>query len=46
MRGELDGLVALVESHFTYEEKKIATALNALTPPPPDDFTLRDTRHR
>ncbi|MER8044568.1 hemerythrin domain-containing protein [Streptomyces sp. NPDC094032] len=28
--GELDGLVALVESHFTYEERKLVSALNAL----------------
>lgn len=45
VRGELDGLVALVESHFTYEEKKLTAALNALDTPLPDDFTLRDT-HR
>lgn len=28
---ELDGLTALLESHFYYEEKKIVAALNALT---------------
>ena len=28
---ELDGLAALLESHFRYEEKKLVTALNALT---------------
>jgi hypothetical protein len=31
LRGELDGLAALLESHFRYEEKKLVTALNALT---------------
>ncbi|MFC8080563.1 hemerythrin domain-containing protein [Streptomyces sp. NPDC057307] len=41
VRGELDGLVALVESHFTYEEKKLVAALNALNTPLSDDFTLR-----
>ncbi|MFB8349480.1 hemerythrin domain-containing protein [Streptomyces niveus] len=44
VRGELDGLVALVESHFTYEEKKLVAALNALDTPLPDDFALRDAR--
>ncbi|NML51910.1 hemerythrin domain-containing protein [Streptomyces sp. R302] len=38
----LDGLIALVESHFTYEEKKLVAALNGLSPPLPDDFALRD----
>ncbi|WP_206068112.1 hypothetical protein [Nonomuraea composti] len=33
VQGELDGLAALVESHFTYEERKIAAALNALDVP-------------
>lgn len=46
VRGELDGLVALVESHFTYEEKKLVDALNALDVPLPDDFALRDTPGR
>lgn len=46
VRGELDGLVALVESHFTYEEKKLVDALNTLRTPPPDDFTLRDAPGR
>jgi hypothetical protein len=31
LRTELDTLAALVESHFTYEERKIVTALNRLT---------------
>ncbi|MFF5202691.1 hemerythrin domain-containing protein [Micromonospora parva] len=31
VRGELDGLAALLESHFRYEEKRLVTALNALT---------------
>ncbi|MFD3524421.1 hemerythrin domain-containing protein [Streptomyces sp. NPDC058653] len=46
VRGELDGLVALVESHFTYEEKKLVDALNALGAPLPDDFALRDAPGR
>ena len=29
-RTELDGLAALLESHFTYEEKRLVAALNAL----------------
>jgi hemerythrin-like domain-containing protein len=32
IRGELDGLAVLLESHFTYEERKLTTALNALDP--------------
>ncbi|MFJ4873439.1 hemerythrin domain-containing protein [Streptomyces sp. NPDC088757] len=31
VRNELDGLAALLESHFVYEEKKIVSALNELT---------------
>ncbi|MGW3888389.1 hemerythrin domain-containing protein [Micromonospora chokoriensis] len=31
VRGELDGLAALLQSHFRYEEKRLVTALNALT---------------
>jgi hypothetical protein len=30
---ELDGLAALLESHFTYEERTLATALNHLRAP-------------
>jgi iron-sulfur cluster repair protein YtfE (RIC family) len=30
IRAELDGLAALLESHFTYEERKITAALNGL----------------
>ncbi|MEV0199891.1 hemerythrin domain-containing protein [Nonomuraea sp. NPDC050691] len=33
LRGELDGLAALVESHFTYEERKIVAALDTLRAP-------------
>ncbi|MDV5142939.1 hemerythrin domain-containing protein [Streptomyces sp. SBC-4] len=44
--GELDGLIALVESHFTYEEKKLVTALNELGTPLPDDFRLSDLTGR
>jgi iron-sulfur cluster repair protein YtfE (RIC family) len=32
VRGELDGLTAILESHFAFEEKRIVTALNALAP--------------
>ena len=31
-RAELDGLAALIESHFAWEEKRIVAALNALRP--------------
>jgi hemerythrin-like domain-containing protein len=31
VRAELDGLTALLESHFVYEEKRIVAALNALS---------------
>jgi iron-sulfur cluster repair protein YtfE (RIC family) len=30
VRAELDGLAALLESHFVYEEKKLVAALNSL----------------
>ncbi len=30
---ELDGLTAIMESHFFYEEKRIVAALNSLEPP-------------
>ncbi|POM22658.1 Hemerythrin HHE cation binding domain protein [Actinomadura rubteroloni] len=33
VRGELDGLMAIMESHFAYEERSIVTALNALDVP-------------
>jgi hypothetical protein len=33
IRQELDGLAALLESHFPYEERKLATALNDLPAP-------------
>ncbi|MFF2570551.1 hemerythrin domain-containing protein [Streptomyces sp. NPDC058084] len=46
IRRELDGLVALVESHFTFEERKLVTALNALEEPLPEDFALRDLTER
>ncbi|MEU0405128.1 hemerythrin domain-containing protein [Streptomyces sp. NPDC006197] len=46
VRGELDGLMALVESHFTYEEKKLVAALDGLGTPLPDDFALRDLTGR
>ncbi|WP_406859157.1 hemerythrin domain-containing protein [Streptomyces sp. HUAS MG47] len=32
-RRELDSLAALIETHFTYEEKRIVAALNALEVP-------------
>lgn len=31
VRSELDSVAALLETHFTYEERKIANALSALT---------------
>jgi iron-sulfur cluster repair protein YtfE (RIC family) len=34
-RAELDGLAALLESHFTYEEKRLVAALNGLADGPP-----------
>ncbi|WP_026416194.1 hemerythrin domain-containing protein [Actinomadura oligospora] len=33
VRRELDGLAALMETHFTYEEKRIVSALNELDVP-------------
>jgi hypothetical protein len=33
VRTELDSLAALMETHFRYEERRIASALNALNPP-------------
>jgi hypothetical protein len=30
---ELDGLAALLESHFVYEEKRLVSALNSLSAP-------------
>lgn len=33
VRTELDTLAALLETHFTYEEKRIVTALNSLDAP-------------
>ncbi|WP_030488860.1 hemerythrin domain-containing protein [Micromonospora chokoriensis] len=40
VRAELDGLAALLESHFRYEEKRLVSALNALTGRPgrPEDL--------
>jgi Hemerythrin HHE cation binding domain len=44
VRAELDGLAALLESHFVYEEKRLVSALNSLTVPdwdcPGPDFLL------
>lgn len=34
VRAELDGLAALLETHFTYEERKLVAALNRLTGDP------------
>ncbi|GII58710.1 hypothetical protein Pth03_70990 [Planotetraspora thailandica] len=43
-RNELEGLAALLESHFTYEEKRVVAALNSLIVPEWDgsrpDFLL------
>jgi iron-sulfur cluster repair protein YtfE (RIC family) len=32
LRAEFDGLAAILESHFTYEERKLVAALDALEP--------------
>ena len=44
VRAELDGLAALLESHFAYEEKRLVSALNSLSVPewdsPGPDFLL------
>jgi hemerythrin-like domain-containing protein len=44
VQSELDGLAALLESHFTYEERKIVAALNSMDAPgwdgSPPDFLL------
>jgi len=32
LRGELEGIVAVLESHFAFEERTIVSALNALDP--------------
>lgn len=32
LRRELDGLTAILESHFSFEERRLATALDALGP--------------
>jgi hypothetical protein len=46
VRGELDSLAALMETHFVYEEKRIVAALNELDVPGWDrrtpDFLLAD----
>ncbi|MFJ2030705.1 hemerythrin domain-containing protein [Streptosporangium sp. NPDC087985] len=36
VRAELDGLAALLESHFVYEEKQLVAALNSLSAPSRD----------
>ncbi len=42
-RAELDGLAALLESHFGYEEKKIVAALNSVRVPWSEpEFLRRD----
>jgi hemerythrin-like domain-containing protein len=41
VRAELDGLAALLESHFVYEEKRLVAALNSIsTALPPSAFSL------
>lgn len=32
VRGEIDGLTAILESHFDYEERKLVEVLNGLSP--------------
>lgn len=34
VRREIDGLAAILESHFQWEERRLAAALDALDPPP------------
>ncbi|MFE9652312.1 hemerythrin domain-containing protein [Micromonospora sp. NPDC006431] len=38
VRAELDGLAALLESHFSYEERKLVAALDALTAGTPHEL--------
>ncbi|MFG3686440.1 hemerythrin domain-containing protein [Micromonospora sp. NPDC047740] len=38
VRAELDGLAALLESHFSYEERKLVGALDALTAGTPHEL--------
>jgi hemerythrin-like domain-containing protein len=50
VRTELDSLAALMETHFTYEERQIASALNALNAPAwdrsrPGFLLTGDTEH-
>ena len=50
VRSELDSLAALMETHFVYEEKRIASALNALNAPGwdrsrPGFLLIDDTEH-
>lgn len=40
-RRELDSLAALLETHLTYEEKKIVSALNRLRPTAPEATAVR-----
>ncbi|MEW2354447.1 hemerythrin domain-containing protein [Spirillospora sp. NPDC029432] len=50
LRTEVDSLAALMETHFTYEERRIVEALNALDAPAwtrsQPDFLLRDDHRR
>ncbi|GIH67506.1 hemerythrin domain-containing protein [Microbispora siamensis] len=50
VRREMDGLAALMETHFVYEEKRILAALNALNVPgwdrSPPAFLLADDAER
>jgi hemerythrin-like domain-containing protein len=39
VRAELDGLAALLESHFVYEEKRLVAVLNSHSAPSWDDST-------
>ncbi len=50
VRSELDSFAALMETHLVYEEKRIASALNALNAPGwdrsrPDFLLIDDTEH-
>jgi hypothetical protein len=40
VHSELDGLAAILEPHFRWEERRIAGALNSLQPPGADSADL------
>ncbi|MFE1546430.1 hypothetical protein [Streptomyces sp. NPDC058718] len=46
VNGAPEGLIALVESHVMYEERKLVSALDELDTPLPDDLTLSELTGR